>query len=52
MIPAMARAVDSSKHRVYRAISGNKPTRKIIMVSNPYRFQSRLVKAFMECVRA
>lgn len=48
MIPAMARETDQSDRRVYRSLSGKKPTRKIGMVWNPYRFQSRLVKAFSE----
>jgi LysR family hydrogen peroxide-inducible transcriptional activator len=46
MIPAMARQRDSSGRRVYRSISGKKPTRTIVVVWNPYRFQSRVVKAF------
>jgi LysR family hydrogen peroxide-inducible transcriptional activator len=48
MVPAMARAGDFSNRRVYRSLSGTKPTRKIIMAWNPYRFQSRLLNAFKE----
>ncbi|MCA8989863.1 MAG: LysR family transcriptional regulator [Planctomycetaceae bacterium] len=46
MIPAMAREVDQSDRRVYRSLSGKKPTRKVAVVWNPYRYQSRLLKAF------
>lgn len=46
MIPEMARQVDQSDRRVYRSLSGKKPTRKVAFAWNPYRFQSRLVKAF------
>lgn len=48
MVPAMARQLDQSNRRVYRSISGKKPTRTVAVVWNPYRFQSRLVKAFRE----
>jgi LysR family transcriptional regulator, hydrogen peroxide-inducible genes activator len=51
MIPAMARHVDQSDRRVYRSFTGRKPTRKIAVVWNPYRFQSRLFKAFRERLR-
>ncbi len=50
MIPAMARVLDTSKKRVYRSLSGAKPVRKIVLVTNPYRFQSRLIKEFSRCV--
>ena len=48
MIPEMARKLDISKQRRYRSFAGNVPTRTIVMVSNPYRFQSRLLAAFQE----
>ena len=48
MIPAMARQRDDSDRRVYRSLSNPKPMRKIAVVWNPYRFQSRLLKAFRE----
>lgn len=51
MIPSMARECDESDRRVYRSLSGTKPTRKIAIVWNPYRFQSKLVKAFLELLR-
>ena len=51
LIPAMARNLDQSDRRVYRSISGLKPTRTIAVAWNPYRFQSRLTKAFREHLR-
>lgn len=51
LIPAMARQRDSASNRVYRSLSGEKPTRTIVMISNPYRYQSRLVRAFQEHLR-
>lgn len=51
LIPAMARALDSSKRRVYRSLSGVKPVRQIVMVWNPYRFQSRLLETFKQRLR-
>lgn len=46
MVPAMAAELDSSPRRVYRSLVGVKPTRKIAVVSNPYRFKSKLLQAF------
>lgn len=51
MIPAMARALDQSSRRVYRSLSGKKPTRKIAVAWNPYRFQSRLLETFRARLR-
>lgn len=51
MIPAMARVLDQSNRRVYRSLSGRKPTRKIAVVWNPYRFQSQLIQVFRERLR-
>ena len=51
MIPAMARELDSSDRRVYRSLSDVRPTRKIALCYNPYRFQSKLLVRFRECVR-
>lgn len=51
MIPAMARQLDHSDRRVYRSLSGRKPTRTVAVVWNPYRFQSRLITAFRERLR-
>ena len=51
MIPAMARRLDESKRRVYRSFDGQRPTRKVAMVWNPYRFQSLLVQQFRQQLR-
>jgi len=51
MIPAMARKLDQSDRRVYRSIAGTPPTRKIAAAWNPYRFQSRLTRCFLERLR-
>ncbi len=51
MIPSMARKRDESDRRVYRSFSGRKPTRKIVIAWNPYRFQSKLLEAFRERIR-
>ena len=51
MIPSMARNRDESDRRVYRSFSGRKPTRKIAIAWNPYRFQSKLLEAFRERIR-
>jgi len=51
MIPAMARRCDRSDQRVYRSLAGRRPTRTIVAVWNPYRFQSRLLVAFRDVLR-
>jgi LysR family hydrogen peroxide-inducible transcriptional activator len=51
LIPAMARVRDKGTARVYRSLSGTKPLRTIVMISNPYRFHSRLVRRFQEHLR-
>jgi LysR family hydrogen peroxide-inducible transcriptional activator len=48
MIPAMAQRCDQSDRRVYRSLSNPKPMRTIAVVWNPYRFESRLLKAFRD----
>ena len=48
---AMARQLDQSDRRVYRSFTGRKPTRTVVVAWNPYRFQSRLLKAFRQCLR-
>nr|WP_315850491.1 LysR family transcriptional regulator [Blastopirellula marina] len=52
MIPAMAKKLDSSNRRVYRSLAGTKPTRKLAMIWNPYRFQCKLLERFKEHIRA
>lgn len=51
MIPAMARERDQSDRRIYRSLLNPKPMRTVAAVWNPYRFQSRLVKVFLEHLR-
>lgn len=51
LIPEMARLLDQSHRRVYRSLSGPKPTRTVAAIWNPYRFQSKLLKAFRERLR-
>lgn len=51
LIPAMARECDQTNRRIYRSFAGRKPTRTLAAVWNPYRFQSRLLSAFRECLR-
>lgn len=51
MIPAMARRLDESRRRAYRSLDGQRPTRKIAMLWNPYRYQSILLKRFRERLR-
>lgn len=52
LIPQMARNLDTSQRRVYRSLSSPTPTRSIVLVWKPYRFQSRVVERFKEHVRA
>jgi LysR family hydrogen peroxide-inducible transcriptional activator len=51
MIPKMAQRLDRTKRRVYRSIAGDKPTRTIAAVWNPYRFQSRLIVEFRRSLK-
>ena len=51
LIPQMARKLDDSDRRIYRSLCDPKPTRQIVLAWNPYRFQSRIVDRFKECVR-
>lgn len=48
MIPEMARQRDQSDRRVYRSLTRPKPTRTLAIAWNPYRFQSKLIKAFRD----
>lgn len=51
LIPQMARQIDISERRIYRSLSQPVPTRQILLAWNPYRFQSRLMERFKDCVR-
>jgi LysR family hydrogen peroxide-inducible transcriptional activator len=52
LIPDMAKRLDTSDRRVYRSIAGTRPTRKIAILSNPYRFESKLLAAFKNVIRS
>jgi len=52
MIPAMARRLDHADTRVYRSVESPKPTRTIAAAWNPYRFESRLLTALRERLKA
>ena len=51
LIPEMAKKADHSKKRAYRSLSGSKPTRTIVVVWNKLRYQSPLVRAFVETLK-
>ncbi len=48
LVPEMARVIDNDNRRAYRSLSGERPTRRIVLCWNPYRFQSRVQKRFIE----
>lgn len=48
LVPEMAHRLDTCPRRVYRSLCGDKPTRRIVMATNPYRFESRLRAAFRQ----
>jgi LysR family hydrogen peroxide-inducible transcriptional activator len=52
LVPQMARDADRDPRRVYRSLSGERPTRRIVLSWNPYRFQSRVQKRFIDFVRS
>ena len=51
LVPQMARDADRDPRRVYRSLSGERPTRRIVLSWNPYRFQSRVQRRFFEFVK-
>ena len=51
LIPEMAARVDQSKQRLYRSLYGVKPTRTLAMIWNKHRYQSPLVKNFIEMLQ-
>jgi LysR family hydrogen peroxide-inducible transcriptional activator len=51
LIPEMAITGDKSKSRVYRSLSGHKPTRTIAVIWKKNRFQSPLVIQLQELIR-
>jgi LysR family hydrogen peroxide-inducible transcriptional activator len=48
LIPQMARDIDRSARRVYRRVTNPIPTRTVMLVWNPYRFQSSRMARFRE----
>jgi LysR family hydrogen peroxide-inducible transcriptional activator len=50
-IPAMAANNDVGGKVVYRSLSGEKPSRKIALCFNPYRYQSQLLANFVKGMR-
>lgn len=51
IVPEMARRIDTSDRRIYRAFSGVKPMRTLAMVWNPARFESKAVQALKQHLR-
>ncbi len=51
IVPEMAYRIDTSDLRVYRSFTGEKPTRTVAMMWNPYRYQSKWVKTLREHLR-
>ncbi len=51
IMPAMAQQLDRNKRRVYRPFAGDKPTRTIALLQNPYRYEHRFVALFKEHMR-
>lgn len=50
-VPQMAAERDISARRVYRSLEGKQPMRTIVMVTNPYRYESQLQGNFRAFVR-
>jgi LysR family hydrogen peroxide-inducible transcriptional activator len=51
LVPAMAARLDASPRRVYRSLSGEKPQRTLALAWHRDRYQSQLVKRFIEAAR-
>jgi LysR family transcriptional regulator, hydrogen peroxide-inducible genes activator len=47
-IPAMAAKLDQDPRRAYRSLTGESPLRTIATATNPYRFQSKLQRRFVD----
>lgn len=52
IVPTMARLLDGCERRVYRAFSGDKPMRTVVLMSNPNRYRSKWMKTFTEYLRS
>ncbi len=51
LIPEMTRRIDRNPKRVYRSLVGDVPKRRIAVVTNPYRYQSKLLLKFLDLLR-
>ena len=51
LVPAMARAMDRGRRCEYRSLAAPKPTRTLFMIWHKARYQSPLVKEFIEALR-
>ena len=51
LVPAMARAMDRGRRCEYRTLAAPKPTRTLFMIWHKARYQSPLVKEFIEMLR-
>jgi LysR family transcriptional regulator, hydrogen peroxide-inducible genes activator len=51
LIPAMAAAADPSKHRVYRPVAGDKPTRTLAVGWNTRRYHAPVFGRFVEALQ-
>ena len=49
-IPKIATTDDLGGKLVYRSLSGDKPTRKVAICWNPYRYQSQLLSNFVKAI--
>jgi len=49
-VPKMAAKDDLGGKIVYRSMSGDKPTRKVAICWNPYRYQSQLLSNFIKAL--
>ena len=47
-VPKIAMTDDLGGKVVYRSLSGDKPTRKVAICWNPYRYQSQLLSNFIK----
>ena len=50
-IPQMACMANANSNLVYRSLQGPKPSRIIVVCSNPYRYQSQLLQNVLKAVR-
>lgn len=51
IIPEMASRLDTGDRRIYRSFGGDKPVRTVSVAWNPYRHQSKWVKAMLDHLR-